>query len=137
MGAVILAGALGARKKEVYSSIPKPMIEVCGTPFIEWVIRYLSMQGLTAFCIFIGCDANVIEKYFKWRQHKGLNSCCVKAACAKAPKRRKGSLLTLILISWPYGGLLAAKLLNAPAEFGTVFCRLVAGGGTHTAPSVE
>jgi D-glycero-alpha-D-manno-heptose 1-phosphate guanylyltransferase len=78
IGAVILAGGLGTRIRGMYPSIPKPMIAVCGRPFIEWVIRYLSTQGLTDFCISIGYKADVIEKYFEGRQYKGLNLYCVK-----------------------------------------------------------
>jgi D-glycero-alpha-D-manno-heptose 1-phosphate guanylyltransferase len=78
IGAVILAGGLGTRIREMYPSVPKPMIEVCGSPFIEWVIRYLSMQGLTDFCISIGYKADVIEKYFKGRPANGLRLHCVK-----------------------------------------------------------
>jgi D-glycero-alpha-D-manno-heptose 1-phosphate guanylyltransferase len=72
IGTVILAGGLGTRIRELYPSIPKPMIEVCGSPFIEWVIRYFFRQGLNEFCISIGYKADVIEKYFKGRQYNGL-----------------------------------------------------------------
>ena len=78
IGAVILAGGLGTRIREMYPSIPKPMVEVCGSPFVEWVIRYLFSQGLRDFCISIGYKADVIEKYFNGRQYNGLNLYCVK-----------------------------------------------------------
>ena len=90
IGAIILAGGLGARIREVYPSIPKPMIEVCGTPFIEWVIRFLSLQGLTDFCISIGYKADVIEAYFRERQYNGLNLYCVKE---ESPQGTAGGFL--------------------------------------------
>jgi D-glycero-alpha-D-manno-heptose 1-phosphate guanylyltransferase len=90
IGAVILAGGLGARIREMYPSIPKPMIEVCGSPFIEWVIKYLSTQGLTDFCISIGYKADVIEKYFEGRQYNGLNLYCVKE---ESPQGTAGGFL--------------------------------------------
>jgi len=90
IGAVILAGGLGVRIREMFPSIPKPMIEVCGSPFIEWVIRYLSTQGLTDFCISIGYKADVIEKYFEGRQYNGLNLYCVKE---ESPQGTAGGFL--------------------------------------------
>lgn len=90
VGAVILAGGLGARIREMYPSIPKPMIEVCGSPFIEWVIRYLSTQGLNDFVISIGYKADVIEKYFKGRQYSGLSLSCVKE---ESPQGTAGGFL--------------------------------------------
>jgi len=90
IGVVILAGGLGARIREMYPSIPKPMIEVCGAPFIEWVIRYLSMQGLTDFCISIGYKADVIEKYFNRRQYNGLKLHFVKE---ESPQGTAGGFL--------------------------------------------
>jgi D-glycero-alpha-D-manno-heptose 1-phosphate guanylyltransferase len=72
IGTVILAGGLGTRIREMYPSIPKPMIEVCGIPFVEWVIRYFSTQGLTDFCISVGYKADVFEKYFERRRYNGL-----------------------------------------------------------------
>jgi len=90
IGAVILAGGLSTRIREMYLSVPKPMIEVCGIPFIEWVIRYLSTQGLTDFCISIGYKADVIEKYFEGRQYNELNLYCVKE---ESPQGTAGGFL--------------------------------------------
>lgn len=90
IGAVILAGGLGTRIREICPSIPKPMIEVCGSPFIEWVIKYLSTQGLTDFCISIGYKADVIEKYFEGRHYNGLNLYCVKE---ESPQGTAGGFL--------------------------------------------
>lgn len=90
IGTVILAGGLGTRIREMYPSIPKPMIEVCGNPFIEWVIRYFSTQGLNDFCISIGYKADVIEKYFKGRQYNGLKVCYVKE---ESPQGTAGGFL--------------------------------------------
>jgi D-glycero-alpha-D-manno-heptose 1-phosphate guanylyltransferase len=90
IGAVILAGGLGTRIKEIYPSIPKPMIEVCGSPFIEWVIRYFLTQGLTDFCISVGYEADVIEKYFKGRRANGLRLHCIRE---ESPQGTAGGFL--------------------------------------------
>jgi NDP-sugar pyrophosphorylase family protein len=90
IGAVILAGGLGARIREMYPSIPKPMIEVCGSPLIEWVIRYFFTQGLTDFCISVGYKAEVIEKYFKGRPANGLRLHCMRE---ESPQGTAGGFL--------------------------------------------
>jgi D-glycero-alpha-D-manno-heptose 1-phosphate guanylyltransferase len=78
IGTVILAGGLGTRMRRTYPSIPKPMIEVCGCPFIEWVIRYFLTQGLTDFCISVGYKADTIENYFRGRPANGLRLYCMR-----------------------------------------------------------
>ena len=53
-GAVILAGGLGTRLRHIVPDRPKPMIEVRGKPFVEWVIDYLARQGVCDICLSIG-----------------------------------------------------------------------------------
>lgn len=70
--AVILAGGFGTRIRELYPDVPKPMIEVCGRPFIEWVIRYLAAEGIRDFSVSAGYKADVIKNYLKSRPCDGL-----------------------------------------------------------------
>jgi len=44
--AIILAGGLGTRLRNVIKDIPKPMAEVGGKPFLEYLIKYLNDQGM-------------------------------------------------------------------------------------------
>lgn len=62
--AVILAGGFGTRIKHLLPNIPKPMVEVLGNPFIEWIITYLKSQGIDEFIISTGYLGEIIEKYF-------------------------------------------------------------------------
>lgn len=78
VGAVILAGGFGTRIRDLYPSVPKPMIEVCGLPFIEWVIRYLASNGISTFCLSLGHKAEVVEDYLKRRPDDGLNISSVR-----------------------------------------------------------
>ena len=39
--AVILAGGLGTRLKPITDKIPKPMVEINGKPFIDYLLNYL------------------------------------------------------------------------------------------------
>ncbi|MGK7931519.1 MAG: nucleotidyltransferase family protein [Microcystaceae cyanobacterium] len=61
---VILAGGFGTRIKHLLPNIPKPMAEVAGKPFIEWILRYLDNQGFSKVLLSTGHLGNVIEDYF-------------------------------------------------------------------------
>lgn len=52
--AIVLAGGFGTRLKTVVSDIPKPMAPVAGIPFLEYVLRYLSHQGITHLVLAVG-----------------------------------------------------------------------------------
>jgi len=52
--AIILAGGLGTRLREAVPDLPKCMAPVNGKPFIAYVIRHLSRQGITHFIFSLG-----------------------------------------------------------------------------------
>ncbi|MCL4321330.1 MAG: nucleotidyltransferase family protein [Deltaproteobacteria bacterium] len=65
--AIILAGGLGTRLKAVIKDIPKPMADIDGKPFLEYLLRFLSAQGIEEVIISCGYKHEVIENYFKGR----------------------------------------------------------------------
>lgn len=44
--------------------VPKPMIDVLGRPFLEYILRLLRGQGITRVLLLLGYKAEVIEQYF-------------------------------------------------------------------------
>lgn len=64
MEAIILAGGLGTRLKEVVSDVPKPMAKVNGHPFLYYQFNYLLKQGITKVILSTGYKHEVIENYF-------------------------------------------------------------------------
>lgn len=64
MDAVILAGGKGTRLSGVIQDRPKPMAEVAGKPFIEWLIRQLRAQGVRRIILSTGHRAEALEAYF-------------------------------------------------------------------------
>ncbi len=62
---VILAGGFGTRIQHLLPDIPKPMASVAEKPFIEWIVRYLTHEGLSSILISTGYLGNVIEDYFQ------------------------------------------------------------------------
>lgn len=61
--AVILAGGLGTRIRDLHPNLPKPMVPVAGRPFLDWVIEYLRAQGVTRTVVSVGHLAEVVERH--------------------------------------------------------------------------
>lgn len=62
--ALILAGGLGTRLQSVVSDVPKPMAQVAGKPFVEYILIYLKEFGIERVVFSIGYKAEVFQKYF-------------------------------------------------------------------------
>lgn len=64
MKIVIMAGGKGTRIASVKNDVPKPMIEICGKPILEWQIKNLKVYGLTDITLVIGYLGHIIKEYF-------------------------------------------------------------------------
>ncbi|MGK7946637.1 MAG: nucleotidyltransferase family protein [Microcystaceae cyanobacterium] len=73
---VILAGGFGTRIKHLLPDIPKPMAEVAGKPFIEWILNYLENQGFSQALLSTGHLGNVIADYFNHHPLAGMTISC-------------------------------------------------------------
>ncbi len=73
MKVVIMAGGKGTRIASVKSDVPKPMIEICGKPILEWQIENLKACGLTDITLVVGYLGNVIQEYFCDGSKFGVN----------------------------------------------------------------
>lgn len=73
MKTVIMAGGKGTRIASVRNDVPKPMIEICGKPILEWQIESLKAQGLTDITLVIGYLGDFIKDYFGDGSKFGVN----------------------------------------------------------------
>lgn len=64
MKVIIMAGGKGTRIASIKSDVPKPMIEICGKPILEWQIENLKVCGLTDITLVVGYLGHVIQDYF-------------------------------------------------------------------------
>lgn len=62
--AVILAGGLGTRLRDVLPDTPKPMAPVDGRPFLEYLVEQLRRGGFVDVVICVGYKADVIASHF-------------------------------------------------------------------------
>src|SRR3990167_2914035 len=64
MEAIILAGGLGKRLRTVVADRPKPMADVNGKPFLEYLFEGWVQRGIDHFILAIGHYGEFIEHYF-------------------------------------------------------------------------
>jgi NDP-sugar pyrophosphorylase family protein len=62
---VILAGGLGTRLRPLTEQTPKPMVEVGGRPFLEYIIEHLAGQGFQQILLLVGHLGEHISDYFQ------------------------------------------------------------------------
>ena len=61
---MILAGGLGTRLRSVVYDVPKPMADVRGRPFLEYLMDYWIAQGITEFIVSVGYKRESIKAHF-------------------------------------------------------------------------
>lgn len=120
MQAVILAGGYGSRLGPMTHSVPKPMIQVLGKPFLEYQLAFAKLQGVTDVVLCLGYLHEKIEDYFGDGNTFGLR---IKYTIEEKPM---GTALAIKLAS----SLLESSflLLNGdsylPVEYSELFARL-------------
>ena len=62
--AIVLAGGLGTRLKNVIKDIPKPMADINGKPFLEYLFNYLTKYNINRVILSVGFKHEAIDKYF-------------------------------------------------------------------------
>ncbi len=62
--AVVLAGGLGTRLREVVKDVPKPMADINGKPFLEYLLLFLNKQDIEKVVLSVGYRYEVIKEYF-------------------------------------------------------------------------
>ncbi len=72
MQAIILAGGEGTRLRSVVRDRPKPMAEIAGKPFLEYLLLQLKQADIEDIILSIGYKGNVIQSYFKTGAERGV-----------------------------------------------------------------
>ena len=62
--AVILAGGMGTRLNPVVPDRPKPMAEINGRPFLEYLLDFLTGQGIEKIILSVGFRHQMILSHF-------------------------------------------------------------------------
>ena len=96
--AVILAGGFGTRIKHLLGDLPKPMAPVRGRPFVEWIVRYLAMQGIRNAILSTGYLSETVEQHFATQPVKNIRVICVPET---SPLGTAGGFLNAIRGQFP------------------------------------
>lgn len=70
--AVILAGGLGTRLRDVLQDLPKAMAPINGRPFLEYQLDYWIQQGIRHFILSVGYQRETIMKHFGEKYRNAL-----------------------------------------------------------------
>lgn len=71
--AIIMAGGEGTRLKPVSGDTPKPLVNLCGRPVMEHIVRLLKKNGITDICAALKYRPEEIEAYFENGEKFGVN----------------------------------------------------------------
>ena len=109
--AIILAGGQGTRLRSLVSTVPKPMADVGGEPFLAHLIKFWSKHGVNSFTISIGHLGHLIQDYFGTK----FLGCDIQYSGEDTPLGTGGGLKkALITRSWKTPNIL---LLNGDTWF--------------------
>ena len=71
--AIILAGGLGTRLRDVIKDVPKPMASIAGKPFLEYLVLQLARWKIKEIIFSIGYKGDVIKAHFGNGKYFGVN----------------------------------------------------------------
>jgi len=71
--ALILVGGLGTRLRPFTQTVPKPMVDIDGRPFLEFKIESLKRYGIKDFILCVGHLGHIVEEYFGDGKRLGIN----------------------------------------------------------------
>lgn len=63
MKVLILAGGLGTRLRSTLGDLPKPLAPINNKPFLEYLLSFISKQGLTDVIISLSYEAGAIREF--------------------------------------------------------------------------
>jgi NDP-sugar pyrophosphorylase family protein len=61
---LILVGGLGTRLRPFTETVPKPMIDINGKPFLEYKINQIKKFGIKKIILCVGYLGDIVEAYF-------------------------------------------------------------------------
>lgn len=64
MEAIVLAGGLGTRLRDVVSDLPKPMAPIAGRPFLDILLSSMARKGFDRVILSVGHMASAITGHF-------------------------------------------------------------------------
>lgn len=89
MEGIVLVGGLGTRLRPITESVPKPMVDVAGRPFLEYVLDELIEKGISRVCLAVGYKAEVVTQHFG-SEYRGVP---IVYSCEDSPLGTGGAII--------------------------------------------
>lgn len=70
---VVLAGGVGSRIASVDPTVPKPMLPICGRPFLDWKLAGLVAEGVAEVLVLVAHRSHVIADHLAADPVAGLD----------------------------------------------------------------
>lgn len=123
MEAIVFAGGLGTRLRSAVPDRPKPMADVRGRPFLEYLLDHWVEEGITRFILSVGYRHEQIQAHFG-AAYRGIplayaieeTPLGTGGALALAARQRMQEGLTLVLNGDTYFPISLAPLLSLERE---------------------
>ncbi len=95
---IILAGGRGTRIAHLCKDVPKPLVEVNGGPFLNWLTLFLIKSGLRKFVYSAGYKSEQIENWiFEFtNQHITNDNIYLKVVCENEPLGTGGAVFACL-----------------------------------------
>ena len=90
--AVILCGGLGKRLRPITKNIPKPLAPLNGKPFLTYLLKQLSEQGIKKVLLLAGYKSDLVEEYVNSLDNKKIKVSLVKGSKLGNRNMRQGIL---------------------------------------------
>ncbi len=78
--AVLLCGGLGKRLRPITNLVPKPLAQLNGKPFLSYLFKQLSDQGIRKILLLAGYKSDLIEKFVQSFDDQKLDIILVKGS---------------------------------------------------------
>ena len=93
---IILAGGFGTRLKSYLDGKPKPMADINGKPFLEYILKNLIQNGFNNFIFSLHYRADLIVEYLNEIGDSVLKNCVIKYYIEDTPLGTGGAVSYII-----------------------------------------
>ena len=96
---IILAGGYGTRLKSFLNGMPKPMVDVNGSPFLEYILKNLIQNGFRNFIFALNYKSEVVIDYLNFHRSGFLANCKVEYYVEKKPLGTGGAISHILSLA--------------------------------------
>lgn len=93
---IILAGGFGTRLKSVLNGLPKPLADINGKPFIEYLFQNWIDKGFNNFILSLHYQSDIIIKFINKNKQTLFKNCQIRCIVEPTPMGTGGAVSYII-----------------------------------------